>query len=86
MDYREIIFYVGISLVLKLTTYFKFFFRKGHIRTMADRIKQMRAGLYERLLRLGTPGNWEHIVNQIGMFSYTGLNGKQRINKSHIPF
>ena len=43
---------------------------------MADRIKQMRLGLYERLLILGTPGSWEHIINQIGMFSYTGLNGK----------
>lgn len=50
---------------------------KGHIRTMSDRIKQMRSGLYERLLRLGTPGTWEHIVNQIGMFSYTGLNERQ---------
>lgn len=27
--------------------------------------------------RLKTPGTWEHIVNQIGMFSYTGLNEKQ---------
>ena len=23
---------------------------------------------------LGTPGDWSHVVNQIGMFSYTGLN------------
>lgn len=23
--------------------------------------------------QVGAPGNWDHIVNQIGMFSYTGL-------------
>lgn len=50
---------------------------KGHIRTMSSRIKDMRAGLHERLLRLGTPGTWEHIIKQIGMFSYTGLNERQ---------
>lgn len=47
---------------------------KDHIRTMSNRIKKMRAGLYERLTRLGTPGTWEHIIQQIGMFSYTGLS------------
>jgi len=26
---------------------------------------------------LKTPGTWEHIINQIGMFSYTGLTEKQ---------
>lgn len=24
--------------------------------------------------QVGAPGNWDHIVNQIGMFSFTGLN------------
>ncbi|KAG7190028.1 hypothetical protein KM043_006178 [Ampulex compressa] len=50
---------------------------RDHIRTMSSRIKEMRAGLYERLLRLGTPGTWEHVTNQIGMFSYTGLTERQ---------
>ncbi|XP_012269240.1 aspartate aminotransferase, cytoplasmic [Athalia rosae] len=50
---------------------------KDHIRTMSGRIKQMREGLYDRLQRLGTPGSWEHIKKQIGMFSYTGLNERQ---------
>ncbi|XP_024945316.1 probable aspartate aminotransferase, cytoplasmic isoform X2 [Cephus cinctus] len=49
---------------------------KDHIRTMSGRIKEMRTGLYDRLVKLGTPGSWEHITQQIGMFSYTGLNGK----------
>lgn len=42
---------------------------------MSNRIKDMRKGLHQRLLKLGTPGTWDHIVQQIGMFSYTGLNG-----------
>ena len=24
--------------------------------------------------QVGAPGNWDHIINQIGMFSFTGLN------------
>jgi hypothetical protein len=42
---------------------------------MTDRIKAMRKSLYHRLKSLGTPGDWTHIINQIGMFSYTGLTG-----------
>lgn len=40
---------------------------------MADRIISMRHGLRERLEKLGTPGTWNHITDQIGMFSFTGL-------------
>jgi len=50
---------------------------RGCIKTMSDRIRLMRSGLRDRLVALGTPGNWDHIVNQIGMFSYTGLNVRQ---------
>ncbi|SPP74995.1 aspartate aminotransferase, cytoplasmic [Drosophila guanche] len=47
------------------------------IKLMSSRIRQMRALLRDKLVALGTPGNWDHIVNQIGMFSYTGLNENQ---------
>jgi len=50
---------------------------KTCIRTMSDRIRLMRTGLYEKLVALRTPGDWRHIVSQIGMFSYTGLNPRQ---------
>jgi len=50
---------------------------KGCIKTMAERILLMRSGLKERLIKLGTPGNWDHVTNQIGMFSYTGLTPQQ---------
>lgn len=46
---------------------------------MADRIISMRHGLRERLEKLGTPGTWNHITDQIGMFSFTGLGGKRFI-------
>ncbi|XP_022245371.1 aspartate aminotransferase, cytoplasmic-like isoform X2 [Limulus polyphemus] len=47
---------------------------QGHIKEMSGRIKEMRQALRNKLEELGTPGTWEHITNQIGMFSYTGLN------------
>ncbi|KZC11179.1 PREDICTED: probable aspartate aminotransferase, cytoplasmic [Dufourea novaeangliae] len=60
---------------------------KDHITTMSGRIKEMRKKLYERLVRLGTPGSWEHITQQIGMFSYTGFTERQvehLVNHYHI--
>jgi len=49
----------------------------SELKGMANRIKQTRTMLFENLQKLGTPGDWKHIVSQIGMFSYTGLNKKQ---------
>ncbi|XP_067008605.2 aspartate aminotransferase, cytoplasmic [Anabrus simplex] len=57
------------------------------VRVMANRILSMRSGLKERLQRLGTPGSWEHITEQIGMFSFTGLTPRQvehLVNEYHI--
>ncbi|KAH8177762.1 aminotransferase class I and II domain-containing protein [Sarocladium implicatum] len=45
--------------------------------TMSGRIKAMRQALYDELQRLETPGSWNHIVEQTGMFSYTGLTEQQ---------
>jgi len=44
---------------------------------MADRIILMRNELRSRLEKSGTPGNWNHITEQIGMFCFTGLNAAQ---------
>jgi len=54
--------------------------------TMADRIKGMRKGLYDELTRLQTPGSWRHIVEQTGMFSYTGLTPEQvtKLKENHV--
>ena len=45
--------------------------------TMSGRIIEMRKSLKAELDRLGTPGNWDHITSQIGMFSFTGLTEAQ---------
>jgi len=45
--------------------------------TMSGRIKQVRELLFNELKTLGTPGDWTHILNQIGMFTYTGLTEPQ---------
>jgi len=42
---------------------------------MTNRIKDMRKALRESLEKLGTVGKWNHITDQTGMFSYTGLSG-----------
>ncbi|KFK40563.1 hypothetical protein AALP_AA2G012200 [Arabis alpina] len=47
------------------------------LKGMVDRILNMRQQLYEALQARGTPGDWSHIIKQIGMFSFTGLNEKQ---------
>lgn len=57
------------------------------IKTMSSRIILMRKELKRHLTELKTPGTWDHITQQIGMFSYTGLNEKQvehLIQKHHI--
>jgi aspartate aminotransferase len=49
----------------------------GNLKSMASRIAEMRRRLYDALVKRGTPGTWNHIVDQIGMFSYTGLTRPQ---------
>ncbi|XP_069545575.1 aspartate aminotransferase, cytoplasmic-like [Brachyistius frenatus] len=60
---------------------------KDNVKTMADRVLLMRDQLKAKLQALGTPGTWEHITQQIGMFSFTGLNPKQveyMIKEKHV--
>jgi len=58
------------------------------IKTMANRIIDARQKLRDILTNeLKTPGSWDHITSQIGMFSFTGLNSEQSqalIEKAHI--
>ncbi|KAG5466114.1 hypothetical protein LSCM4_01256 [Leishmania orientalis] len=50
---------------------------EAELAAMAERIRTMRRTVYEELLRLETPGSWEHVINQIGMFSFLGLSKEQ---------
>jgi len=75
-----------VSLILNNPELFEEW--KRDIKTMAHRIIGTRNELYALLTKeLKTPGNWDHIVNQIGMFSFTGLNAAQSttlVEKAHI--
>lgn len=58
-----------------------------NLRTMSGRIINMRKALRSRLEELETPGTWNHITDQIGMFSFTGLSEAQVLKlreESHI--
>ncbi|ESN90077.1 hypothetical protein HELRODRAFT_158112 [Helobdella robusta] len=60
---------------------------KETVKSMAGRIQAMRRLLFDRLVALKTPGTWDHIVKQNGMFSFTGLDANQAdylINTHHI--
>eukprot|EP00004_Rigifila_ramosa_P003101 TRINITY_DN1324_c1_g1_i2.p2 TRINITY_DN1324_c1_g1~~TRINITY_DN1324_c1_g1_i2.p2 ORF type:complete len:473 (-),score=99.83 TRINITY_DN1324_c1_g1_i2:69-1454(-) len=46
---------------------------KTELRRMIERVARMRVALAEALRGQGTPGTWDHIERQIGMFAYTGL-------------
>lgn len=67
-----------VSTVLNDEALFKEW--EGNLATMSDRIKEMRTALRSNLEALKTPGTWNHITDQIGMFSFTGLNESQ-VNK-----
>ncbi|CAI4619284.1 CQS_1a_G0034340.mRNA.1.CDS.1 [Saccharomyces cerevisiae] len=56
--------------------------------TMSSRITKMRHALRDHLVKLGTPGNWDHIVNQCGMFSFTGLTPQmvKRLEETHAVY
>jgi aspartate aminotransferase len=62
---------IKVALILKNPELFEEW--KADIRTMAGRIIDMRKQLHHLLTNeLKTPGNWDHIVNQIGMFRCVG--------------
>ncbi|KAL3102385.1 hypothetical protein niasHT_025217 [Heterodera trifolii] len=49
----------------------------GDVKGMADRIITMRSQLRDLLAKAGSKRNWDHIVNQIGMFCFTGISPEQ---------
>jgi len=40
---------------------------------VTNRITAMRTALKANLIEVGAKGNWDHVTEQIGMFSFTGL-------------
>ncbi len=49
----------------------------SYILLAAGRIKDMRISLHAALGKANAPGEWGHVLKQIGMFSFTGLTPKQ---------
>ena len=47
------------------------------LKEMTERIHKMRLALRQKLEEMKTPGDWSHVTDQIGMFTFTGLNLKQ---------
>jgi aspartate/tyrosine/aromatic aminotransferase len=49
----------------------------SELKVMSTRMQEMRHGLVDKLKERKSPHNWQHIVDQIGMFAYTGLTKEQ---------
>ena len=47
------------------------------IKVMSGRIIEMRHALVNELKNAGSKRDWSHIINQIGMFCFTGLKPEQ---------
>ncbi|XP_008280535.1 putative aspartate aminotransferase, cytoplasmic 2 [Stegastes partitus] len=50
---------------------------QGDVKRIVERCMLIRAVLREKLRLLGTPGCWDHLTQQGGLFCCTGLNGQQ---------
>lgn len=78
----------GARIVAKILTNAKLYEEwLSELKMVSKRIIDMRIALKSELDRLVVPGNWDHIITQIGMFSYTGLTPEQceiLISKYHI--
>lgn len=60
---------------------------KECLQVMSSRMRSSRQLLYDRLRQVGCPGDWSHVLKQVGMFSYTGLTVKQSeylVKKHHV--
>ena len=60
---------------------------RRELAAVTGRIIAMREALQKELIKIGTPGSWDHITKQQGMFCFSGLNKDQSeamINQHHI--
>ncbi len=47
------------------------------LKQIAGRLNFVRQKLHDALIEVGTPGNWDHVIKQKGMFCFTGLTEDQ---------
>ncbi|XP_075960347.1 putative aspartate aminotransferase, cytoplasmic 2 [Anarhichas minor] len=50
---------------------------KEEVKCIVERCMMIREILRDRLRLLGTPGCWDHLTQQGGLYCFTGLNGEQ---------
>jgi len=58
-----------------------------NLKQVTERMNSMRKLLRNELEKIGTKGTWNHVTNQIGMFTFTGLTVKQSttmVDKHHV--
>lgn len=61
---------------------------KAELKAMVDRIDKVRKGLRAEIEKINTPGNWEFMTKQIGMFTFTALTKDmcERLAKDHAVY
>lgn len=60
--------------------------RLEEVHGMANRIIKMREQLVAGLKNEGSTHNWQHVIDQIGMFCFTGLKPEQVSACSALQF
>lgn len=45
--------------------------------TVYNRLQHMRTQVFDHLTALGTPGTWDHVLSQSGLFWHSGLSSEQ---------
>ena len=58
--------------------------RRESLTEMSSRVLAMRQALYDELNAVGAPGTWDHILQQRGLFTYTGLSGPPHLHTSAL--
>lgn len=83
IEFRLEVFLPPFTLIIKCFAYA----RKDQLKAMANRITNARILLLNKLKEIETPGDWSHIMKQMGMFTFTGLTQPQVVmlrEKYHI--
>lgn len=60
---------------------------KDEVAAVTKRMKSLRQQVYQELKNLGTPGDWSNVVEQNGLFWYSGLTPQQNdrlISEHHV--
>lgn len=64
-----------LDLISKCCPFF-LLLRQEEVKHIVERCMLIREVLGDRLRLLGTPGSWDHLTKQGGLYCHTGLNGE----------